>query len=359
MNYKIVPRPAKRVDEYDFVKGLLIIFVIWGHVCMYTTPNNYDGNSLTHIIRLFQMPLFIMISGMFYKPIFDLKTGIEKSIKIFKHIAFPLIFWVIFTSITQFVIKPIPLSIRDILFELRGSLSIYWYFVCLLFCMYFTMMLTIVFKTRKYLWGGVISLLFIPINIYNFQFLYLFFVLGISIAEYKLVIIDKWKKINWIKKLLLLLTIVVVSQYYPTSLTFYSAPNYILGKITLSIIHQQYMVPSVVFITVRYLIYIISTIIWLLLFCELFQKLRKISRPIVFLGKETLFLFVSHLYILVSFSKILYDIFNCDCIILQNDFIRFYILDVMISAILVIVLYRIGIYFNRFKTLSLWIQGKV
>lgn len=160
----------RRVDEYDFVKGLLIIFVIWGHVCMYSSSDNYNGNVFTYIIRLFQMPMFILISGLFFKSIYNIRSALEKSVKLFKHIAVPLIFWVFLTTVTRLIMEYNydELSIIVLLNTIRESLSVYWYFICLLFCMYFTLFLMVMFKNRKCLWGGVVILLLIPINIYNF-----------------------------------------------------------------------------------------------------------------------------------------------------------------------------------------------
>lgn len=352
----------RRVEEYDFVKGLLIIFVIWGHVCMYSTPTHYDGNFLTYIIRLFQMPMFIMISGMFYKPVYNVGEGIKRSKKIFKHIAIPLIFWVGLTSITTLAIgMKDSFSLLGIFNVIRGSISVYWYFICLLLCMYYTMLLTIFFKNHKSLWGGVITLCLIPFNIYNFQFLYLFFVIGMIISEYKLIIIDKWKRINSWLKVGLLTFVVIGSQYYPTSLTFYSVSNFIFGELNIEIFGGSFKTPAIVFILVRSLIYLFSTFMWLLLFCESLQYLRSsISRTIKSIGKETLFLFVSHLYILVCFTDIIHQIFDCNNLtFLSNPIVRYYGIDIIVTSIMVIGLYKAGMYLSRFKTLSQWMQGKV
>ena len=48
-----------RKPEWDFVKGILIIFVVWGHICSYIS-GEYDKNILTAVIRLYQMPMFIL-----------------------------------------------------------------------------------------------------------------------------------------------------------------------------------------------------------------------------------------------------------------------------------------------------------
>lgn len=65
----------KRIDDFDFIKGVLIIFVIWGHCCMCLSGPDYEKNALTTYIRLFQMPLFIFISGYFQKSISTVSEG--------------------------------------------------------------------------------------------------------------------------------------------------------------------------------------------------------------------------------------------------------------------------------------------
>ena len=49
----------KRNDSIDFVKGVLIIFVILGHVVLGTI----SGNLIRGVIYSFHMPLFLFVSG--------------------------------------------------------------------------------------------------------------------------------------------------------------------------------------------------------------------------------------------------------------------------------------------------------
>ena len=81
---------AGRLEVFDFVKGCLILFVIWGHMCMYLSGADYEKNFLTMYIRLFQMPLFIFISGFFQKSIYSLSHLVQKIEKTIRHIGLPL-----------------------------------------------------------------------------------------------------------------------------------------------------------------------------------------------------------------------------------------------------------------------------
>ncbi len=65
-----------RIKELDFLKGILILCVMYGHICSYITPPSLSGEAVyapTVFMRLFQMPLFVMISGYFGKKVSDIK----------------------------------------------------------------------------------------------------------------------------------------------------------------------------------------------------------------------------------------------------------------------------------------------
>lgn len=82
-----------RLPEWDFVKAVLIIFVVWGHICSYISDSSYDKNALTALIRLYQMPMFILISGFFQRPCRTFSEIKEKGIKIFKSLCIPYLCW--------------------------------------------------------------------------------------------------------------------------------------------------------------------------------------------------------------------------------------------------------------------------
>lgn len=59
---------SKRIEKWDFLKGILIIVVIYGHICLYLTAHSYSqAFSPAFFFSLSQMPLFVLLSGMFAK----------------------------------------------------------------------------------------------------------------------------------------------------------------------------------------------------------------------------------------------------------------------------------------------------
>ena len=71
-----------RRGDLDFIKGVLIFIVIWGHVCPNSSGMEYTFSwcALARITSLFAMPLFFMISGYFLKPL-NLSSNLDCRLK--------------------------------------------------------------------------------------------------------------------------------------------------------------------------------------------------------------------------------------------------------------------------------------
>lgn len=117
---------AQRDYFYDFVKGLLIIFVVLGHsIQLLTDTGGWSDNFLFQIIYTFHMPLFIFISGYFAESSKnkEIKLVIENK---FKRLLIPLILY----SSVLFIIYMV-------CYENRGSFlnsayicyKTYWYLI--------------------------------------------------------------------------------------------------------------------------------------------------------------------------------------------------------------------------------------
>lgn len=86
----------KRDEALDYVKGVLIFFVVYGHSLYWMGENiQKPFNFIIHIIYSFHMPLFVFLSGYFFSPIkkIDLSKTLQKKYKrlILPHLFFNLI----------------------------------------------------------------------------------------------------------------------------------------------------------------------------------------------------------------------------------------------------------------------------
>ena len=55
-----------RIFYIDAIKAVLMFLVIWGHVIQYTNITENLDNDIAAFIYSFHMPMFMMMSGMFF-----------------------------------------------------------------------------------------------------------------------------------------------------------------------------------------------------------------------------------------------------------------------------------------------------
>tara|TARA_R110002167_G_scaffold9697_1_gene44909 strand:+ start:15551 stop:16543 length:993 start_codon:yes stop_codon:yes gene_type:complete len=80
----------ERIISPDFIKGLCIILMVYGHITQIGTMANYQ-NYVSKVIYTFHMPLFLIISGYFFH--ISTKVKIQVS-KILKKIALPYVIFI-------------------------------------------------------------------------------------------------------------------------------------------------------------------------------------------------------------------------------------------------------------------------
>ena len=57
----------ERILYIDAIKAVLMFLVIWGHVIQFTNVHEGLNNPTAAFIYSFHMPLFMMVSGMFFQ----------------------------------------------------------------------------------------------------------------------------------------------------------------------------------------------------------------------------------------------------------------------------------------------------
>lgn len=88
-------REGEKRRYIDFLKGVAIIMMLWGHTIQYLTPESMDffDNSLYKIIYSFHMPVLMVISGYLYSfsvAKYDFVTLIHKKVS---GLLWPLAVW--------------------------------------------------------------------------------------------------------------------------------------------------------------------------------------------------------------------------------------------------------------------------
>lgn len=122
----------------DAMKGLAIIFVVWGHAIQYIKKDgiSFFDNPLFIIIYSFHMPFFMIISGYLFHFSLSRHSGLTLSLKKIKQLLIPAISWFVIESVligfnTHFkniFYGSIYLDIKNILY---GSTYFLWFLTSL------------------------------------------------------------------------------------------------------------------------------------------------------------------------------------------------------------------------------------
>lgn len=176
-----------RNADFDFIKGILILLVIYGHLCMYFSETDYEKNTLTTYIRLFQMPLFIFISGYFQKSVISLSDMWQKLLKSIRHIIIPMGCWAIIAFCTKVIIYYFSIgnmNVDSMFLSTRGIISLFWYLGALFLCQIYYYTFDVIYNINKLIGIGLyimgtLLLLFVHTNTFHFSFLWLFFLIGV------------------------------------------------------------------------------------------------------------------------------------------------------------------------------------
>lgn len=343
--------------KWDFVKGLLIIFVIWGHCCSYISGDSYEKNFLTTYIRLFQMPLFIFISGFFQTKVHSLPELIKKMKKLIIHIGVPFGVWMLISYLAkQINIIAVGGTINfDIVDVIRAS-SALWYLGCLGICASLFLVISYVFKrSSQYVLGlSIVLLMLIPTSIFQVQFMWPFYLLG-HLAHNSLEMcknLQKDKKKSDVIVLILSLIVGFSGYMFPTKYTFYNIGNYFI---------MDAFLESVIFILLRFALYWMTSMVVLYWMIRLYNcvKDRNVTKVICSIGQKTLFLYVSHVTILLyTLKPIIQTITDGKGVLPNNDFARYYILATLLTCIVMIILLILEKYLTKNRITSLIFCGK-
>lgn len=358
----------ERMPEWDFIKGLLIIFVVWGHVCSYISDFNYESNELTSVIRLYQMPMFILISGYFQKSCNTIHDVKIRAIKIFRTLFIPYICWSVvgcsfYLGMSLILSNSlIPLGGYKCIQLLYRQSILLWFLGCLILCELLYAVLS--FISEKYntkIFILVLSIVFsitISYNIWYFNFLWPFFLCGVLFnrsGNYITRLIDMFYKYNGLIGGMSVIVLLLLSQLYKTEYTFYNASNCILA-------YGVTNAPNyLLFIVFRYVSYGVVTVTYMCFFLMIYDsiKRRRLSAYIVDVGKNTLGIFFIHIIFLYHvFRPIVEEYTNGAGILPKMPFIRYYVVAVIISAFVIILSNIVTKLIKKINLLKFLLLGK-
>lgn len=344
----------QRDATIDILKGLLIYFVVLGHVIQYSGVVDFFDNALYKFIYSFHMPLFAMISGyLLYNSLshYPVKKVLLSRLKT---LIIPIIVW----STLEWMLRDVwtLISTGEVVFFEVGNLTQYkalWFLWTMLYSTMFTILYKLIPKARflVLLLGGVI--VFLPNGDLNL-FIYPFFVLGYLYNERKNALSKKISK--WVKWMTLIA--------YPVLMLFFDESSYIYTSGTLFHATDNYLIQFVTDIY-RYIVGFLGSFFVIIItrFCLMkfagFKFSKKIELCLSNMGKYSLQIYVvQRIVVEVVYFKFCYK-FQIRAIPFLNNELFFAFIIAPIIAMLVIACISIGVNFvNRFKTLSFVLFGR-
>lgn len=332
---------SQRIEKWDFLKGILIIVVIYGHVCLYLTAHSYSqAFSPAFVFSLSQMPLFVLLSGMFAKQPKDFSSFLNIWKKYLTRLFVPFIIW---CSVVVFEQRMIGIE-NSIIGSCITSTEIIWFIPMLLMAHFIFTSVSLLFRKSfnncyvvALLIIGIFLSLFIKSRLYYFFFMFPFYAMGFLIKEIDFERIIKRRG----GILLLFILALLVSYFFPSDLWFYSINNYIFDA--------DNPWAQICFVVIRYICYFFVTISSLLLLLVVYHTIKgsKIANAIVDLGKgKTLFLYLAHVSLLYYPVNYIMNLWADDLIILQFPLVRYYIVSPLTTFLIV---YLLTLLYKVFK----------
>ncbi len=300
---QIATQAENRVFLIDYLKGIAIFLVVWGHVIQYAPHDGYDFflNKVYIFIYSFHMPLFMFISGyLFLYSLKDKGFWVLTKNK-FLQLVVPLIIWSFIYYLFRFVLGFYDLRGLDF-FQTAGLLFYryitsfpyeLWFLWAVFACSVITAACKIYFKDKLYSYLIIFAvMILIPEthNLHMLKFTYPYFVLGHFYNKER-------EKIQRYLKYVLILSFII----YPVLLAFWTKDYYIYT--TGMNMYVQDFGHKVFIILYRYIIGFTG----ILVITQIVKWTLKLGRLnfITYMGKETMGIYIiSSDIIMLIFSKI-------------------------------------------------------
>ncbi|QJA09388.1 acyltransferase [Romboutsia sp. CE17] len=312
----------KRNEKIDFLKGLAIFLVVWGHSIQYSMnkESDYFLNSTFKVIYSFHMPLFMIISGYLFQKSINKDNFKELIYKKIKSLIVPAISWYTLYSLIKIIAKVV-LNKSNIIVDMYNYFKGIPYQFWFLFILFYLSIIAIVgrkiFLDRlTYYISIFFILLLLPdkLNIQYLKFMYPYFFIGYFYNNYRDIFIKHKNNIFKVSIVLFLFLIIGWKKdyyIYTTGMSFYNVD----------------IVDKIFIVIYRYVIGIIGS----LLVIVSGDKLYKLDKNKVFskLGKYTLSIYIIQSYLMMVLDKITINI--------NNIYIYNYIYTPIISVIIIMI----------------------
>ncbi|WP_244834600.1 acyltransferase family protein [Clostridium sp. BJN0001] len=168
----------ERIDYFDYVKGIAILLVIWGHL-------NYCNDNIRMFIYSFHMPLFFIVSGALIRYIgidSDLKKGLIKKFKalIVPYFTFGILSILIQLNFSEFNDETFSYYIKRLL-TLQGFDAL-WFLPSMFFSIIIFMVLKKYIKNDFIIAGSCIFLFIVGLTQNSMESIFLLILFRVFVA---------------------------------------------------------------------------------------------------------------------------------------------------------------------------------
>lgn len=178
---------SKRNNKIDFIKGLSIFLVVWGHTIQYFNNGEFDffHNPIFIFIYTFHMPLFMFISGFLFLYSTSNKSSSEVIINKTKQLIVPIVAWSTMDYLVTHLVNVKSINIIDLIMSYIDN---FWFLFTLFVLSFIVTLIHRFFKDNLFTYVIIgILILFVPekFNLVYIKFMYPYFVFGFLFNKYR------------------------------------------------------------------------------------------------------------------------------------------------------------------------------
>ena len=342
--------------SWDFVKFILMFFIVFGHFC----PSGEEWTPVTRVLGLFVIPGFFLVSGYFQSQVKDISGFSRKMQRLFMRIVLPMLSWgiiYVFLSMMQYVFSGEITSANEFFQFIKYThiyiMGIYWFFTALILCVVSGSIISLFLENNNIIGLSLLMTSFLLCCIvsptffeqYHFSFTWQFYVVGMIYRH----VADCFSSKNMIMDILFLVlfvVMIVVGVGFEPQYTFYYKSNLIRES-------------SINFVVWRYVLYLAATcsaIYGLKKIYHIFGKNRIFHRFASY-GTDTLFIYCSHVLVLVFiYRPFLLSYLYCER---GNwiDRINEHVTGLLVSLLIYFLMQKLCLYCKQFRWLRVFFMG--
>ncbi len=139
---------APRNELIDFMRGALILLVVFGHSVQFNMYNGSDGywnDGVWKLVYMFHMPMFMLISGYVSYLSASRKAPIDVTKARLLQLVIPMVIWSVVLTVVMAVanrLTGVPVAVGPMVFDtIRSSAIGFWFLTALLFSTFVVLVL--------------------------------------------------------------------------------------------------------------------------------------------------------------------------------------------------------------------------